>query len=163
MQQVFVAEKRVEQGDHALQHVHADAARVQEQRADQPRQDEQVQAVVAHIGHLQGGFRVGGDHVAERVGDADQEFVLQPVLDDHVRIVLRQPRGVAVGRLIEQVDVELQLLAQLLQVHGVLGRGQQRQADQVHRVGDGGGVDAGDHVAAQVVDGGFEPVRGFVH
>ena len=89
--------------------------------------------------------------------------MLQAVLDDHVRIVLRQPGGLAVGRLIEQVDVELQLLAQLLQIHGVLGRGQQRQADQVDRVGDGGGVDAGDHVAAQIVDGGFKPVRGFVY
>ena len=93
---------------------------------------------------------------------AGQHADLFAVGDDAGRVEFGDGDAVGIRQRRQQFFVQAQLRQQVGFGHGVLGRGQQGQRQQVHRVHVGGAVDVDLDLVGDVFDGGVEPRRFFV-
>ena len=137
----------------------AHAAVVLEAARDPRRRGEQVQHVVAEVAEQHRVVAADAEHVAERMRGAREHVDLLAVGDDLRRRVRGHGDAVGVRQLGQQRLRQRDLREQVGLAHRVLGRGQQRQREQVDRIDVGGAVDVDLDLLRQRVDGGGQPRR----
>ncbi|MNV04188.1 hypothetical protein D3C71_944790 [compost metagenome] len=130
-----------------------------DQGRHQGGQGEQVEYVVAVVGQQDRLIAVQADDLPELVLAYLELVELHGLLQQGLRILTRQGALGAIGHLLEQVKIGVELGLQFVAGQGVALGGQQRQGTQSQAVDGGGIVDAGHHQLGQLVDGGGHPLR----
>ncbi len=158
----LLLQERIHGGAEAAHRVHRHAAVVLEAAGQPAGRGEQVQDVVAVVAQQHRGVAVDVQHVAQRVFGAGEHPDLLAVGDDLLRRVRCHRHPVGVRQLGQQGLGQGDLRGQVGHAHGVLGRGKQRQRQQVHRVHVGGAVDVDLDALGQLVDHARQPRRALV-
>ncbi len=113
--------------------------------------------VVAEVAQQHRGVATDAEHVAQRVLDAGEDVDFLSVGDDPLRRVRGHRHAVGVGHLDQQGLAQLDLRDQVRLAHRMLGRGQQRQREQVDRIDVGRTVDMHLDAFGQVIHRAGQP------
>ena len=113
--------------------------------------------VVAEVAQQHRGIAAHTEHIAERMLDAGEDVDLLGVGDDPLRRVRGHRHPVRVRHLHQQGLAQFDLRDQVRLAHCMLGRGQQRQREQVDRIDVGGAVDMHLDAFGQVIHRAGQP------
>ncbi|MNZ43468.1 hypothetical protein D3C78_610710 [compost metagenome] len=128
-----------------------------DQGRHQGGQGEQVQYVVAVVGQQDRLIAVQADYLTELVLAHLELVELHGLIQQCLGILVRHGALGAVGHLLEQVQIGVDLGLQLVPGQGMALGGQQGQGAQGQAVDGGGIVDPGHQQLGQLVDGGGHP------